>query len=209
MIEEIESPYLNDEINLSRTTPFHVFIEVMKVTAWKRFAHHPTCSQYKNHYYSIGKLKLCVGCTSLYSSIILSLIIYMTIPSIFKTIPLILGILFLYGCFSALIHFVVRPSTKLMKTIFRSSAGIGLGAYLALIFYLRLWWLQIILFLLLLAGFVVYGLIRGKGHNQKKCCTCPLHTAEIPCNPVKNTNIKVRKLNELVASQLREKNSSE
>jgi hypothetical protein len=209
MNEEIESPYLNEEINLSRITPFHIYLEMMKVTAWKRFAHHPTCSQYKEHYYNVGKLKLCVGCTSLYSTIFLSLIIYMTIPSIFKNIPLILGILFLYGCFSALIHFVVRPSTKLMKTLFRSSAGIGLGAYLALIFYLRLWWLQIILFLFLFVGFAVYGLIRGKGHNKRKCNTCPLHTAEIPCCPDKNTSIKIMKLNKLVSSQLKKRISSE
>ena len=209
MNEEIATPYLNDEINLSRITPFHVFLEMMKITAWKKFAHHPTCSQYNNHYYNIGKLKLCVGCTSLYSSIILSLIIYLTIPSIFRTIPIILAILFLYGCFSAIIHFAVRPSTKVMKTLFRSSAGIGLGAYLALIIYLRLWWLQIVLILFLLAGFAVYGLIRGKGNNLKKCSTCPLHKAEIPCCPVKNTNTRVRKLNELVATQLKKKKTSE
>jgi hypothetical protein len=209
MTEEIDSPFLNDEINLSRITPFHIYLEMMKVTAWKRFAHHPTCSQYKEHYFNVGKLKLCVGCTSLYSSIFLTLIIYMTIPGLFKNMPLILGILFLYGCLSALIHFIVRPSTKLMKTLFRSSAGIGIGAYLALILYLKLWWLQIILFLFIPTSFAVYGLIRGKGHNKRKCNTCPLHTAEIPCCPDKNTNIKIRKLNELVSSQLKKKTSSE
>lgn len=209
MTKEIESPYLNDEISLSRITPFHVFLEMMKITAWRKLAHHPTCSQYKNHYYKIGKLKLCVGCTSLYSSILLSLIIYLTIPSVFRTMPIILAILFLYGCFSALIHFVVRPLTKIMKTISRSSAGIGLGAYLTLIIYLRLWWLQIILLLFIFAGFTLYGVIRGKGHNLKKCETCPLHTAEIPCCPVKNTDIKIRKLNELVALQLKKKTSLE
>lgn len=208
MKEEIETPFLNDEVNLSRITPFHVFFEVMKITAWKRLAHHPTCSQYNNHYYSLGKLKLCVGCTSLYSSIILSLIIYLTIPSIFKTIPLILALLFLYGCSSAVLHFFISPSKKLTKTFSRSSSGIGLGAYLAMIFYLRLWWLQIILFLFLFAGFSLYGVMRGKGNNLKKCSTCPLHTAEIPCDPIRNTNIKIRKINELVAAQLKKKKSS-
>lgn len=209
MSDEIKTPYLDEEIGLSRTTPFHVMYELIKVTAWKRFAHHPTCSQYSNHYYSLGKLKLCVGCTSLYSSIILSLIIYLTIPSIFRSIPLILAILFLFGCTSAILHFLVRPKRKFIKTLFRGSAGIGLAAYLTLIIYLRLWWLQLVLVLFLLSGFIVYGMIRGKGNNLKKCNSCPLHTAEIPCNPVKNTNIRVRKINELVAEQLKKNNLSE
>jgi hypothetical protein len=203
MNEEITTPYLDEEIKLSRITPFHVFLELIKTTSWKRFAHHPTCSQYKNHYFNFGKLKLCVGCTSLYSSIIISLIIYLTIPHIFRNIPLILAILFLFGCFSALIHFLVRPKRKIMKSVFRASAGIGIAAYLAMIMFLRLWWLQVILILFLLAGFFSYGLIRGKGNNMKKCSSCPLHTAEIPCNPIKNTNIKVRKLNELVSKEMK------
>ena len=209
MTEEITTPYLDEDIRLSRITPFHVFFELIKTTAWKRFAHHPTCSQYKNHYFNFGKLKLCVGCTSLYSSIIIALIIYLTIPSIFRNIPLILATLFIFGCFSAMIHFLVRPKRKFMKTVFRASAGIGIAAYLAMIIFLRLWWLQLILILFLLAGFFTYGLIRGKGNNMKKCSSCPLHTAEIPCNPIKNTNIKVRKLNELVSKEMKKDLPSE
>ncbi len=208
MNEEIITPYLDEEISLSRITPFHVFFEVIKTTAWKRLAHHPTCSQYRNHYFSIGKIKLCVGCTSLYSSIIISLIIYLTIPSVFRDIPRILAILFLFGCSSALIHFLVRPKRKIMKTIFRASAGIGISAYLAIIIFLRLWWLQLILFLILLAGFFLYGMIRGKGNNMKKCNSCPLHTAEIPCNPIKNTNIRVRKINDLISKEMKRKDLS-
>lgn len=207
MEKEIETPFLNEEINLSKITPFHIYFEMLKITAWKRFAHHPTCSEYKQHYYKIGKLKLCVGCTSLYSSIIISLVIYLSIPFIFRETPIILAILFVYSCFIAIIHFLVRPKTKLLKTFFRSSAGVGLGAYLALIIFLKVWWMQIILILFILTGFGLYGIIRGKNNNMKKCESCVLHIAEPPCSPNKNTNLKIQKLNELMNSELKKKES--
>lgn len=204
MEETITTPYLSDEVNLSKSTPFHAFREIMKITAWRRFAHHPTCSQYKNHYFSFGKLKLCVGCTSLYSSIIIFFIIYWVEYSFFRKFPIILAVTFVVGCGSAIFHFIIRPKNKWIKSLLRIIAGFGIGSFVGLIVFLRIWWLQFILFLLLAGGYLLYGLMRGVGNNLKYCPDCPLHTAEIPCKPIRNTQIRIKKINEILASKLEE-----
>ncbi len=201
---KITTPYLSDEVNLSKNTPFHAFWEIMKITAWRRLAHHPTCSQYKNHYFSFGKLKLCVGCTSLYSSIIIFFIIYGVEYSFFREFPIILAATFVVGCSSAIFHFIIRPKNKWTKSLLRITAGFGIGSFVGLIIFLRIWWLQLILFLLLAGGYLLYGLMRGVGNNLQYCADCPLHTAEIPCKPIKNTQIRIKKINEILASKLEE-----
>ena len=203
MEEEIETPFLSEEVNLKKVTPFHIFFQMARITAWRRFAHHPTCSKYSDHYYTIGKAKFCVGCTSLYSSIILFLILYGAIYPLFRQNPLILAILFVSGCLSPFIHLMVRPKNKWMKTLFRSFAGVGIGAYIGLIIMLRTWWLQIILVAFIVVSFALYGMIRGTRANQRYCDTCYLFTAEPPCKPISNTNIKIDKLNKIVKEELK------
>jgi hypothetical protein len=204
MEEEIITPYLTEEVSLSKNTPFHVFKEIMKITAWRRFAHHPTCSQYKNHYFSFGAVKLCVGCTSLYSSIIIFFFIYGFAYTFFRRFPIILAATFVFGSVTAIVHFLIKPDNKWFKSLFRIFAGFGIGSFVGLIIFLRVWWLQTILSFMLIGGYTLYGIMRGVGHNLEDCKSCPLHTAEIPCNPRKNTQIRIRKLNELIARNLEE-----
>ncbi len=204
MEEEIITPYLSEDVTLSKNTPFHVFKEIMKITAWRRFAHHPTCSQYKNHYFSFGALKLCVGCTSLYSSIIIFFFIYSFSYSFFRKFPIILAATFIFGTATAIFHFLIKPEDKWLKTLLRIFAGFGIGSFVGLIIFLRTWWLQLILSLMLAGGYLLYGIMRGVGHNLEDCNNCPLHTAENACDPRKNTQIRIRKINELLVKNLEE-----
>ena len=105
MEEEIITPYLTEEVSLSKSTPWGVYWEIMKITGWRSFAHHPTCSRYKNHYFSLGAIKLCVGCTSLYSSIIIFFIIYGSAYPFFRKFPVILAGVFVFGSTTAILHF--------------------------------------------------------------------------------------------------------
>jgi len=205
--EEISTPYLSNEVELAKSGPVYIFLQLMKVTAWRRFAHHPTCSVYKNHYYKIGKICLCVGCTSLYSSIIISLIFFLSFMNFFRLNPNYLAFTFVIGILGPFIHFAIRPKNKWLKTLFRVLAGLALGAYMGLIVLLGLkyWWLQIIMLLFIVAGFSLYGWMRGKRANLRYCETCPLHYAEPPCLPERNTRIKIKKINDFVAKQLKEK----
>lgn len=205
MEEEIYTPYLSEEVDLEKTNPIYIYRQLLKVTAWRRLAHHPTCSVYKNHYYKIGKLHLCVGCTSLYSSILISVILFLSFFNFFMLNPYYLAFAFVIGILGPFIHFAIRPKNKWVKTLFRVSAGVALGAYIGLIVLAPRWWLRIIMFLFIVGGFSLYGLMRGKNSNLQLCQDCRLRTADPPCWPNRNTNIKIQKINNFVAKNLEEK----
>ena len=205
MEDEISTPYLSEEVDLSKTNPIHIYLQMLKITAWRRFAHHPTCSVYKNHYYNFGKLKLCVGCTSLYSTIFVSIILFISFITFFQLHPLSLAITFVIGILGPFIHFAIKPKNKWVKTIFRVMAGIGVSAYIGLMVLVGIWWLILIMVVFLLAGFSLYGMMRGKNVNLKLCSTCPMRTADPPCFPNRNTNIRIKKINDFLAEQLEKK----
>ncbi len=205
MEEAIDTPYLSEEVELDKTGPIHILFQLMKITAWRRFAHHPTCSVYENHYYKIGRVTLCVGCTSLYSSIILSMIFFFSCMNFFRSNPYILAFTFIIGILGPFFHFAIRPKNKWIKTIFRVSAGIALGAYIGLVVLINVWWIRLIMLSFIVGGFSLYGLMRGKRANLRYCESCHLHFADPPCNPHRNTNIKIKKINDFVAEQLKEK----
>ena len=208
MEEEISTPYLSEEVVLNKSGPLYIYWQLVKITAWRNFAHHPTCSVYKDHYYTIGRLKLCVGCTSLYSSIIISMVLFFSFMNFWNFHPYILAFTFIIGILGPFVHFALRPKNKWIKTLFRVSAGIALGAYIGLGILTATWWLILIMFSFIISGFSLYGLMRGKRSNLQYCDSCRLHNANPPCIPHRNTNIKIKKINDFVALKLEEKKKS-
>ena len=199
--EEIETPYLSEEVQLKKITPVHVLWAMSKVTAWQNFTHHPTCSRYKSHYIKIGKIKLCLGCTNMYAGIALFLILYFSIPSI-KANPIVLPLVFLYGCTVAIIHGIIHPEKKWIRSFMRFSLGFGLGAYISIIIIGPRWWLRAIFSIILIGGVSLYRFVRGENANLELCDECPLHVADPPCDPMKNTDIRAKKINDIVDEQL-------
>lgn len=200
--EEIESPYLDDEIHLNKLTPLHVYWELIKISAWKNFAHHPTCSVYKNHYFNIGGLKLCVGCTSLYSALIIEIILYFVYSSFFVNYIVYVTIIGLIGFSVAVIQYFIKPENKWIKAMFRFILGIGIGSYLIIVLITPRWWLQLILGSILILSGALYNIMRGKA-NVQYCDICPLHNAEPYCDPFENTRIKAEKIHKIVDDQIR------
>ena len=198
---DIETPYLSEEVELKKITPIHVLIAMSKVTAWQNFTHHPTCSKYRNHYFKIGRIKLCVGCTNLYSGIVIFLILYFSLPSI-KSNPIVLPLVFLYGCAMAIIHALIHPENKWIKSFLRFALGFGLGAYLSIIILGPRWWLRAIFSFILIGGVVLYRIMRGDEANLELCEDCPLHKADPPCDPMKNTDIRIKKINEIIDKRI-------
>ncbi len=199
--EEIETPYLSEEVELKKITPIHVLFAMSKVTAWQNFTHHPTCSRYSNHYFKIGKFKMCVGCTNLYSGITLFLILYFSLPSI-RSNPIVLPLVFLYGCATAIAHAIIHPENKWIRSFLRISLGFGLGAYLSIIIISPRWWLRAIFITIFIGGVGLYRTMRGDKANLELCEECPLHKAEPPCDPMKNTDIKVKKINSVIDERI-------
>lgn len=200
--EKIVSPYLDNEVHVKKINPFHIYWELLKISAWKNFAHHPTCSVYKNHYFSIGRIKLCVGCTSLYSALLLELIFYFTFKEFFVKNIVIVTIVGLVGFSAAILQYLIKPENKWIKSFFRAVLGIGIGSYLIILFETPKFWLQLILGLILIASGALYSFMRGKA-NIQYCDTCPLHNAEPYCDPFENTRIKAEKINKIVDEQIK------
>ena len=208
--EEIISPYLSEDIELKKKTPFHAMWAIFKIRAWRTLGHHPACSRYKNHYFKLGDFTFCVGCTSIYSAILLYLILFFAIPSVFRDNIYVISILPFAGFGLAVVHLFLRFKNKWIKSFFRFSAGFGIGAYGAIIvavfsFY---WWLSIILALLLIAGNQLYGMSRGRNRNRNECSDCPLATRDPPCEPVRNTNIRIRKIHEIIDEEVEKASKS-
>ncbi|MHA1955120.1 MAG: hypothetical protein ACW96U_14365 [Candidatus Heimdallarchaeaceae archaeon] len=200
--EEIITPYLSEEINLTKATPLRAIWEMVRITAWQNFAHHPTCSQYKKHYFSIGKVKLCVGCTSLYSMVVVSLIAFFAAFDFFRANAIILPIVYVYGILAFGVHLLIRPEKKWLKSFFRASLGLGAGAYLAVIILGPVWWIRLILIAFIPFEIALFYTVRGKKANLAICDDCPLHHADPPCDPMKNTEIRINNLNSFIDSQI-------
>lgn len=200
--EEIITPYLSEEITLKKFTPLRTIWEMVRITAWQNFAHHPTCSQYKQHYFSIGKVKLCVGCTSFYSMIATSLIAFFAAYDFFRQNAIILPIVYVYGLLAFGMHILIRPEKKWLKTLFRASLGLGAGSYIAVIILGPIWWTRLILIAFIPFEIALFFSVRGKKANLAICDTCPLHHAEPPCDPMKNTENRINKLNSMIDSQI-------
>jgi len=194
---KIETPYRSYEVFLKKITPFHVYWKILEVTSWQTIAHHPTCSRYKNHLFKIGKIYLCVGCTSVYSTLSIFLILFFIYKAFFLQHFIILPLLFLYGTTTAVLQSLTKPKNKWVKALLRSNLGLGLGAYLAIIFLTPSWWIMVLLIFLAGVGVYVYNLTR-KGANMALCQTCPLRYADPPCNPFLSTSIKLDKLRKML-----------
>lgn len=205
-LDKIVTPYLSEDISLKKKTPFHAQWEIFKIRSWKFLAHHPTCSRYNNHSFKIRSFHFCIGCSMIYSSIILYLILYLALPSVFRFNVWVTSILPFAGFGFAIIHRLLKVKNKWLKAFSRFTAGFGIGAYGALmiqtLFIPKRWWLALILAVLLLLGNQLYGISRGPNANRKKCTNCPLRTQEPTCNPDRNTNIRVRKVYAIVEEEL-------
>lgn len=201
-IDEIETPYLSEEVHLSKITPLRVIWAMFKLTSWQNFAHHPTCSVYKNHYFNLGRIKLCVGCTSLYSMLGGFLIAFFSAYDFFLKNAIILPIVYCAGIIALGLHLLLHPKNKWFKSLFRGVLGLAIGAYISIIVLGPTWWIRLILGLLIPVELVLFTIVRGKRANLELCETCPLHIAEPPCDPMKNTEIKAAKINQMIDSQI-------
>ncbi|MHA1686203.1 MAG: hypothetical protein ACTSYD_07290 [Candidatus Heimdallarchaeaceae archaeon] len=195
--EEIITPYLSEEVELKKADPFHVLIAQLKINAWQWFAHHPTCSRYKNHYFTIGKVHLCVGCTSVYSVFTVFLIFFAIYRDFFVQNFILLPLLFLYGVIISLLHLIIKPENKAVKSFSRASLGLGGGAYVAMTIIAPQWYLKLALAIIAFMMVMLYARLR-QGANLELCETCPMKFHDPPCDPIANTERKMQKLNAII-----------
>ena len=135
-------------------------------------SHHPNCEMYSNHVYHIGKYKLCIGCFTLYPTIVFTIIFTLLFVELnLETIIFIFNISFLF--FTPLIlNILGYTKYKFLKIFSKVSLGIGIGLYLIAIFSLPFHPIFKILTLLevnMYIGIIAY--IRAR-HIKKDCAQC-------------------------------------
>ena len=143
-------------------------------------AHHPLCENYRNHIFKIGSLYLCVGCTSIITAFIVYTILFFTIPSVFQGYPMINGIVAAIGVGISLLQFVIRPSNKIIKILFRFSLGLAVSAYIGIIVLIQQWGIKIGLFSMLFVGVILYNSLRRE-YALEECEKCSIKGTE-PCD---------------------------
>lgn len=147
----------------------------------KYLAHHPLCEKYTNHVFRIGPLYLCVGCTSVFLAFIMYTVLFFAVPSLFQGYPLINGIIAAIGVGLSLLQFVLKPSNKMIKIIFRFSLGLAVSAYLGIVFIVQNWGIKIGLFAMLFAGVILYNILRGQ-YALEECENCYIMHTEPTCD---------------------------
>ena len=165
------------------------FSERLQLFSIKYLAHHPSCKKFDNHIFRIGKLFLCVGCTSVFLGFISYTVIFFSLLSSFRRFPYITGTIAAFGVGMALMQVFLKPKFKLFKAFFRFCLGVGLGAYIALIVqvstisqlggYSML--VQVALFLLLIPGVYLYNVLRGDS-PYLECESCSVKLEESTCD---------------------------
>jgi len=164
-------------------------IEYWKIKEWQLFTHHPICKRYKEHYFTIANLHLCVGCTSMYSAMSLIFLTFIFIE-VSKNYLISLLILFYASIASSLFHLFIKPEKKYQKAFLRFLAGLGIAAYFIIIMMTKNALISAVLVAIALASFDLYGKIRNKQHKTY-CNCCNLYNE---CNPWKSVKIKLLKL---------------
>ncbi len=200
--DEIETPYRNADIDLSHVNPFNVRNTIRKITQWQWLTHHPQCSRYKNHYLEIGPYKICLGCTGLYTGWAFLLIWFLISRTVFLLSPYILLSLFFTGILVSILHLIIKPEKKWIKGISRLLLGFTFGSYTIGIILAPAWWVRIVMVLLAAAPMKFYNHFRGKFKNIEYCLDCPMVDLDPPCQPLVNTNLKIRQLRLHVQAEL-------
>ncbi len=154
-------------------------------------SHHPNCDVYSNHVYHIGKYRFCIGCFTLYPTILLTIIFTLLFIQLnIETIVLIFNISFIFFL-PLILNILGYTKYKFLKIFSKVSLGIGLGLYLIAIFSLPFHPIFKILTLFevnMYIGIIAY--IRAK-QLKKDCSQCEFQGDWDTCPGMKSIRDKL------------------
>ena len=200
--ENIETPYRDAEIDTSKINLISVRNTIRKITEWQWLTHHPQCSRYENHYFTVGKYKICVGCTMLYIGWGLVLLLYLMARTLFTSSPWILIIAYFSGIVGSLAHVALKPEKKWIKAVSRGFLGVTFGAYTIGIILAPNWWIRILMVATMAAPVKFYNFFRGKNKSYEYCMDCPMVDLDPSCQPFVNTHLRVKAVNLFVQGEI-------
>ncbi len=140
--------------------------------SWRfRFAHHPICSNYQAHIWKIGGLYICQGCSLVYFSFLLTLLILIIFQLTFLPIQYILiGIVLLVPI---LLIEKLKLNKRFIKRFARSGTGIGIAVSFSAFLIQTDLIIKISGLLISILGFYAFKFIRRTIQRENRCQSCP------------------------------------
>jgi hypothetical protein len=156
-------------------------------------SHSPDCTTFEGEFFSIGRVKLCVGCFLSYPLAILFVVLYLVFGNVLG-IPFYFYILFgaVFGLFQ-LLNLLNISNLRVSKIIVKLCLGIGLGMITIGIFTIPIHLIFRILIFIVgmsmarsIAGFRLYRI-------EKICKKCPQYDNWYYCDGFKVVTCKLEK----------------
>lgn len=137
------------------------------------FSHHPQCDNFASEIISIGRYRLCRGCTAVYSSaLITSLLVIMLRP--FNAWPLEhVGLMVLLISSPTWLGVLVRFKQRWIKDLIRVSLGIGWGMALAEMVVRPQLIEKIIMLIAMIVFYQAFKWVRRQRHRHVEDLLCP------------------------------------
>ncbi len=169
--------------------------------SWRfKFAHHPICTNYRTHFWKVGGLYLCQGCSLVYSSFLITLLFLIIFHVILLPAQyLIVGMSLLV---SILLIEKYNANLRFIKRLARVGTGLGLGiSFSAFLLYPDLF-IKLGGLFVSLAGFYLFNYIRRTKEKEDKCQTCADYQGHKICYGLRLEAEAMRKYSEYASDLL-------
>jgi len=156
-------------------------------------SHHPDCKHYKDDYYTIGRAKICIGCSTSFPIAILVVALYLIFGNITQ-FPwyLYIGFGAFYGLFQLASIFDLNRHI-VSKVLVKVAMGFGMGLITLGVFLMPIHIaFRIIIFIVGVSVTRVVGGFRLQ-KIEKKCRACPQYDGYYYCDGFREITNKLEK----------------
>lgn len=172
--------------------------------SWRfKFAHHPVCTSYKDHYWKIKGVYICQGCTLVYASFFVSLlflIFFQITLGLFHY--LIVGLCILIPI---LIIELTRIEQRIIKRLTRILIGIGIGVFFSAFLLHDEFIVKVFGFLLTITGFFSFKRVRRSTKREDKCKLCSEYKSNVICSGLRLEAEAMKKYSDYASDLLQDK----
>ena len=172
--------------------------------SWRfKFAHHPVCVSYKDHYWNIKVVYICQGCTLVYSSFFVTLLFlffFQTTLEQYQYLIVGLGILI-----PVLIIELTKIEQRIIKRLSRILIGIGIGLFFSAFLLHTDIIVKVIGFLITVIGFISFKRVRRSTKREDKCNLCSEHKSNVICSGLRLEAVAMKKYSDYASDLLQDK----
>ncbi len=172
--------------------------------SWRfKFAHHPVCVSYKDHYWNIKGVYICQGCTLVYSSFFVTLLFlffFQTTLEQYQYLIVGLGILI-----PVLIIELTKIEQRIIKRLSRILIGIGIGLFFSAFLLHTDIIVKVIGFLITVIGFISFKRVRRSTKREDKCNLCSEHKSNVICSGLRLEAVAMKKYSDYASDLLQDK----